>query len=284
MNELEQRWRERERTENAQAAFPPEPPAPTGEGTSPAPLSEAASPARAKLGQAPPQPASTAPAPVSAAEPPPPPAVTRTIAPPRPPEARIITSSAEDSRPPRPRRWWASERVRLWLAFFVGALCATVAFLVLELVRKETRTSAAPVAVASDTGAPVSPDPNAPPPRADPLGQLFQQMTRGFGQAFGGGGSRGGFTFRFGSDDVDLDVQDEGDAIVVVAKVQGAIEGKFRIRVDGDTFTLTGERQLGSHGSMSFSKSVSLPAPVDSSRMTQSLKDGVLRVRLPKRR
>ena len=54
----------------------------------------------------------------------------------------------------------------------------------------------------------------------------------------------------------------------------------------GRSFTLRGQRKLGGGGmlgTMSFQQSITLPADVDQSKMTSEVKDGVLRVRLPKK-
>jgi HSP20 family molecular chaperone IbpA len=171
--------------------------------------------------------------------------------------------------------------VRLLLAGLVGALLASVVFLSVMLLRSPPPAAAPAAAAARST----APDP------ADPLGGLFgrglQDMMRDMQQRMRGFGGGGGFTLRLGGDDLTLDVEEEGDAVVVVARIQDAVEGKFDVKVDGRLFTLRGERRVGQPGmqaSVSFSQSVSLPADVDPTKMTSEFKDGVLRVRLPKKR
>lgn len=200
------------------------------------------------------------------------------------------------------------ERVRLLLAGLVGALLASLVFLTLELVRKPSGRESPGlsalgrgnlVAVPTTPGA-VPYDPDADPDAQAPgsqagspfgqgLGSLLGRMQQQMKQAFGGtatGSGGGGFTFRFGGDDTSLDAEDAGDAIIVIAKVKDAVTDKFDIQIEGRSFTLRGQRKLGGGGmlgTMSFQQSITLPADVDQSKMTSEVKDGVLRVRLPKK-
>ena len=303
MNDLERRWRERERAQQEQPAepltsaaeAPAEAPAetPPTVAVAPAPpparATEARAPdtARALQGYAaveaahPTETRASAKAP--SAEPP-----VETL---HPPQASTSLSQQtllqqEVSRQGLSRQ----EKVRLLLAALVGALAASIVFLSIELVRRNNAptkdgspSAAASALVAVDplTGQRVVPPASA---RPDPLAQMFQRMAQGMGQAFQGGGGTQGFTFSFGGDDAAIELEDDGEALIVVAKVKDAIADKLDVQVQGNTFTLRGQRRMGSMGAMSFQKSVSLPADVDAAKMTPTFKDGVLRVRLPKKR
>ncbi len=178
-------------------------------------------------------------------------------------------------------------------------------FLTIELLRPPREAAIPPppknlLAVPTTPGVPFDPDdpPGAASAPGQPgagagqglggiFGQLQQQMQQAF-KGFGRGGAGGPntFSFRLGGDDADLDVQEDPDSVIVVAKVKGAIAEKFDIQVDGRMFTLRGERRIGGGamtGTMSFSKSVSLPSEVDVSKMISEVKDGELRVRFPKK-
>jgi HSP20 family protein len=165
-----------------------------------------------------------------------------------------------------------SDRLRLLLAGLIGALLASVAFLIVLLVQARGPAEAVPPRVKSA-------------PLGQPFGQSFDDMMRDMQQRMRNMG--GGFRLQLGAGgDIDLRVHEEGDDVVVVAKVEGAIEGKFDMKVNGRFFTLSGQRRLGGgafQGTVSFSQSITLPADVDATKMTSEFKDGVVRVRLPKK-
>lgn len=221
-----------------------------------------------------------------------------------------------------PRR--GSDRLRLTLAFLTGSLLTAAIFLTIMLVRSgPTRSTPSATAAASvdarQPSAPAQPkggvlqvpdvdgrkpggkqpSSKASPLRArrapglfgrgaDPFAQIdrmmqrmHQRMQRGM-RNFGGG-----FTLRLGGNDADLDVREEPDAVIVTARVKDAVAGKFDIKVNGRQFTLRGQRRIGGgafQGVVSFSQSVSLPADVDPTGMTSKFENGVLRVRLPKKK
>lgn len=89
-----------------------------------------------------------------------------------------------------------------------------------------------------------------------------------------------------------LNLFDAGAAFVLTADVPGMSEKDLSIDVTQDVFTLRGERKgdapegYAAHrqerGRYCFSRSFSLPARVDVERATATVKDGVLRVELPK--
>jgi HSP20 family protein len=174
--------------------------------------------------------------------------------------------------------------VRLGLAALCGALFTAACFLAVLLARSAPEAPR-PAAFAGAPAAPKQPRAGAAPAPSAPsgLGDVLRDMQRRMRDLSGGGG----FSLRFGGDDVDLEVEEEGDTVVVVARVQGAVEGTFDVKVNGRFFTLSGERRLGGGpvaGTFRFTQTITLPADVDASRMTSELKDGVLRVRLPKKK
>jgi HSP20 family molecular chaperone IbpA len=189
---------------------------------------------------------------------------------------------SEPSRTPPPRR---AERLHLFLAGLVGALTTAVVFLSILLLRSDPPASPSRPEAGEAASGPsaVAPDPGRP---GSPVGQGLQDLMRGMQRRMQNLSSGGGFTLRLGGDDVDLQLQEEADAVIVVARVKDAVADKFNVQVNGRLFSLTGERRLGSggfKGTVSFSQSLTLPADVDSTGMTSEFKDGVLRVRLPKR-
>jgi HSP20 family protein len=89
-----------------------------------------------------------------------------------------------------------------------------------------------------------------------------------------------------------LNLFDAGAAFVLTADVPGLSENDLAIDVTQDVFTLRGERRVDApegyaahrreRGHYRFSRSFSLPARVDLERATATVKDGTLRVELPK--
>jgi HSP20 family molecular chaperone IbpA len=180
----------------------------------------------------------------------------------------------QTSRTPPPRR---VERLHLFLAGLVGALCTAVIFLTVLLLRSEQpRTPDRPQkAATSDPGR-----------LASPRAQTLPDPGPGAWPRLPNLGSAGAFTLRLGGEDVDLKLEEDAEAVWVVARVKNAVADKFNIQVQGRIFSLAGERKIGSggfQGTVSFSQSLTLPADVDPTRMTSEFKDGVLRVRLPKK-
>jgi HSP20 family protein len=90
-----------------------------------------------------------------------------------------------------------------------------------------------------------------------------------------------------------LDVVDEGDQVRVTAELPGLEKDDFEVEVNGDRLCIRGERKSDreerkgeyyyserSYGS--FSRSVALPAEVDSDKAKATYKNGVLHITLPK--
>lgn len=90
-----------------------------------------------------------------------------------------------------------------------------------------------------------------------------------------------------------MDVIDEPGEIVVMAEVPGADKKAINVEVGDDSVTIQGSmhqestekraayyRAEISHGT--FSRTVTLPGPVDGSKATADFKDGMLIIKLPK--
>ncbi len=85
---------------------------------------------------------------------------------------------------------------------------------------------------------------------------------------------------------------DTGGELVLTADVPGLAEKDIKITLDGETLTLAGERQIAAlegatchrqeRAGVKFSRSFSLPVKADAERATAEVKDGVLRLTLPK--
>jgi len=91
-----------------------------------------------------------------------------------------------------------------------------------------------------------------------------------------------------------VDIAEKEDEVVVHAELPGVKPEEVTVSADEDTLTIRGEKKLEreekntnwhmmerSYGS--FTRVLSLPAPVDASNAKASYKDGVLTISLPKR-
>lgn len=89
-----------------------------------------------------------------------------------------------------------------------------------------------------------------------------------------------------------VSLDDTGAALVVTAEVPGLTDKDLDIQLDKGTLTLRGERKLTApegyavhrreRSSVSFARSLALPARVDAEKTTASVKDGVLTITLAK--
>jgi len=89
-----------------------------------------------------------------------------------------------------------------------------------------------------------------------------------------------------------VDVSEDADAIRVSLDLPGVEEKDISVEIDGDSLTISGERQLSAkegekqhrsgrwHGR--FLRSLTVPTGVDAERIEASFAKGVLTVRLPK--
>lgn len=90
-----------------------------------------------------------------------------------------------------------------------------------------------------------------------------------------------------------VDIYEEGDSVIVKAEVPGMEKEHLDIRLTGDTLTISGEKKTEEkvekkdfyrieRSSGSFSRSLRLPAEVQTDKAKASFKNGVLEIILPK--
>ena len=90
-----------------------------------------------------------------------------------------------------------------------------------------------------------------------------------------------------------LDVQEAGDELVVKAELPGGDKEGFGITVEGDVLRIEAEKKaekevkehtyyLCERHFGKFSRTLSLPFPVDAGKASATLENGVLEIRLPK--
>ena len=92
--------------------------------------------------------------------------------------------------------------------------------------------------------------------------------------------------------DPTLDVRSDADAVTITAEVPGVPLEAIRITVVGDTLTLEGERKARDVAEEryhrrerrwgKFQRVLKLPERVAAEKIEATLKDGILRIRLPK--
>lgn len=93
---------------------------------------------------------------------------------------------------------------------------------------------------------------------------------------------------------IDMDVYEAKDELIVKAELPGVSKDSFDIRLDGDTLRIEAEKkgeemQVDADRSYlcerefgRYSRTLSLPFPVDTSKVTSTYENGVLEIRLPK--
>lgn len=89
-----------------------------------------------------------------------------------------------------------------------------------------------------------------------------------------------------------INLHDEGTTLIVKADVPGVSERALAIALEGSELVLSGERTAAlpegsvvhrrERGSFGFARRIRLPNKVDAARLTASVRDGVLTVRLVK--
>jgi HSP20 family protein len=90
-----------------------------------------------------------------------------------------------------------------------------------------------------------------------------------------------------------VDIYETDDSFVVTVEIPGVERNDVRVEVSGSELSISGNRGFDAVCSKEsyhrlegvrgrFRRSFSLPEPLDSARVTANLKDGVLRVVLPK--
>lgn len=139
----------------------------------------------------------------------------------------------------------------------------------------------------------------ADPRQRDPfkeMQQLQDRINRLFGESFGridvgNGSAQQAFSNSISTPEVNL--KETNDAYVANVSVPGVDEQSLSIIVDNGVLTINGEieQQVETrdgrnmhreHHVSRFSRSVSLPGPVDAAAMSTHLENGVLHVRIPK--
>jgi len=76
-----------------------------------------------------------------------------------------------------------------------------------------------------------------------------------------------------------VDVLDEGERLLVIAELPGVDAKDIQVKIKEDILELTAERE-----DRKYSKEVLLPSPVDASTMEQSYKNGILEIKLVKKK
>lgn len=90
-----------------------------------------------------------------------------------------------------------------------------------------------------------------------------------------------------------LDLSENGDELVVLAEVPGVKKEEIKVTLHNGVLTISGEkkqpefpdgtqRHRAERESGAFSRSLELPAAVNGSAVSAELKDGILRVVIPK--
>lgn len=91
-----------------------------------------------------------------------------------------------------------------------------------------------------------------------------------------------------------VDIYEEPDAILIEADLPGLTRDEVKVSVEDNILTVEGERKLEHEDKKEnyrriersyglFSRSFTLPWSVDADKVEATFKDGVLRIRLPKR-
>lgn len=85
---------------------------------------------------------------------------------------------------------------------------------------------------------------------------------------------------------------DKGDAFELIAEVPGLSKEDLDVKIQGNYLEINGKREVkipegyrvhrSERGSASFTRSLTLPADVDSGKVSAALKDGLLILTLPK--
>lgn len=123
------------------------------------------------------------------------------------------------------------------------------------------------------------------------LGGLKERLNRLFESALRRGGAPDAGEFNGWAPAIDL--REERDAFVLTAEVPGVLKSAIRIRLEGRTLTLEGDRPVAKESRNAdhlrversygpFTRDVQLPSGVDEKGVVASFEKGVLEVRLPK--
>ena len=121
----------------------------------------------------------------------------------------------------------------------------------------------------------------------DRLSRDLNRLMTGFTPGFGWGE-----TLRSSGVYPTMNVYDDGESLIVQAEVPGIDPKDIDITVTNDTLTLKGERKLEAPEGVSyhrrereagrFHRALTLPEPVDSTKVIATCTDGVLEIRMPR--
>jgi len=139
-------------------------------------------------------------------------------------------------------------------------------------------------------------DPDTWDPRKE-MQQMREHMDKVFGHSLGRFDRSSRFGDLFGSEifNPSMDLQEEKDRFVVRVDLPGAKDNDVDVKLDGQQLTISGSldeqnQDKDDQGhvlrrerlSGSFSRTMTLPAPVKSEEMTTKLENGVLEIAIPK--
>lgn len=115
------------------------------------------------------------------------------------------------------------------------------------------------------------------------MNRLFSNYDRPTGENFG---------WRIADGTPRTNLYDQGSQLEIIAEVPGINKDELNIKIQGNYLEISGVRNSDSpegykahrveRGVVSFSRSFTLPTDVDAEKATASLKNGVLRLILPK--
>ncbi len=117
----------------------------------------------------------------------------------------------------------------------------------------------------------------------DRLGNVFEDFDRSFGSTYNWAAA-GNFP--------KTNLYDRGDQFELVAEVPGIAKADMNVKIQGNYLEISGTRKVqvpegySTHrmerGDSTFTRSLTLPADVDSAKVSASLKDGLLVLTMPK--
>ena len=131
--------------------------------------------------------------------------------------------------------------------------------------------------------------------RISDIDRLFGTMNllqRKLDNLYGNYGRRSGYRWDLASAAPRTNLYEHGDNFEIRAEVPGLEKDNLNVKIQGNYLEISGERESDApegykthkteRGVGSFSRSFTLPADVDSTKVEATLKDGVLYLTLPK--
>lgn len=117
----------------------------------------------------------------------------------------------------------------------------------------------------------------------DRLGSVFEDFDRSFGSAY---------NWSVAGNFPRTNLYDTGDQFELVAELPGIAKDDISVKIQGNYLEISGTRKVDvpegysthrvERGDSTFTRSLTLPADVDSAKVSASLKDGLLVLTLPK--